>query len=796
MWKDYTADSVRNNRTGSISVMVAAFIAALFLSFLCHLFYDFWLDDIERTKQEEGSWHGRLTGEISQEELEKIRHFANVETAVYAGDLSEDGQLVVEITFYDKRTVWQDMASIRDALGLPETAADYHYQLLSLYFVRIPGDEMPRLIMPAYLAIVAIVCMSLILVIHNSFAVSMNRRIHQFGILSGIGATPRQIRVCLVQEAAMLTLIPVVSGILFGTFLSFGTVRAMGAMAENLAGGRRADFHLSPAVLLLVLLLSVFTVLFSAWLPARKLSRLTPLEAVRGTGEAELGKKTGGLLRKHSPILSMLFGAEGELAGNALRAQKKALRTTSLSLTLAFLGFMLMQCFFTLSGISTNHTYFERYQDTWDVMVTVKNTGIGELEWESEAWNRKKEGNGQEIPEVRSCMVYQKAEAYAVIPKKGQSPELLALGGLGTAAGASVTEEEDSFLVKAALVIMEDESFTEYCGQTGITPKVDGAVLVNRIWDSINSNFRYPQDIPYVAENGNPVTLQGIGTDGGQAELPVLAYTTEYPVLREEYEHYALVNIVPFSLWKEIEGKTGGCGKDTYIRLLAGEGAGLEELKALEEYAVQQIRMGAGTETGTETGTEAGTETGTETGIEAGTEVGIEAGTEAGIKAGVGTGMKMEIESENRIQEKIDNDEMIRGYELVLGAFCILLAFIGIVHVFSNTLGFLHQRKREFARYLSIGLTPEGMRKIFVIEAAVIVGRPVLVSLVFTVIAAGCMIAASYLDPAEFLAEAPVVPVFAFILAVSGFVALAYYLGGRKVIQCSLAETLRDDTML
>ena len=67
---------------------------------------------------------------------------------------------------------------------------------------------------------------------------------------------------------------------------------------------------------------------------------------------------------------------EGELAGAALKAQKKALRTTSLSLTLAFLGFMLMQCFFTLAGISTDHTYFERYQNVWDVMVTVKDTAI------------------------------------------------------------------------------------------------------------------------------------------------------------------------------------------------------------------------------------------------------------------------------------------------------------------------------------------------------------------------------------------------------------------------------------
>ena len=72
------------------------------------------------------------------------------------------------------------------------------------------------------------------------------------------------------------------------------------------------------------------------------------------------------------------------MAGNALKAQKKSLRTSTLSLTLSFLSFTFMLCFFTLSGISTNHTYFERYQDAWDVMATIKDTPIEDLTHEDE----------------------------------------------------------------------------------------------------------------------------------------------------------------------------------------------------------------------------------------------------------------------------------------------------------------------------------------------------------------------------------------------------------------------------
>lgn len=60
------------------------------------------------------------------------------------------------------------------------------------------------------------------------------------------------------------------------------------------------------------------------------MSKCTPLQAIKGIDEGQLRKK------KHSRILALLFGIEGELAGNALKAQKKALRTSTLSLTLSF----------------------------------------------------------------------------------------------------------------------------------------------------------------------------------------------------------------------------------------------------------------------------------------------------------------------------------------------------------------------------------------------------------------------------------------------------------------------------
>lgn len=738
MWKDYSLSYIKNNKSSAVTIITASFIAALFLAFLCSLFYNFWLDNIRGTELSEGSWHGRITIEKDKEtSLSKINNFANVEKVVINKELSGENKIAADIYFQNKRQVYNDMSEIINMLGLEKSNATYNYQLLSLYFIRIPGDKMPRLLMPSYLVIVVFVCFSLVLIIHGSFAVSMNSRIHQFGILSSTGASPGQIRACLLQEALMLSIVPVIAGIIIGNLLSFITTNTMGAYAKNLAGGRQVPFSFSIKILVLVFILSFFTILISAWLPARKLSRITPLEAIHGTDGPGLKKK------KHSPVLYALCGIEGELAGNYLKAQKKALRSTSISLLLAFSGFMLMQCFFTLSGISTKHTYFEAYKDVWDIMVTVKDTSIEEFGLTSEI---------QGISGVKSSIIYQKEEAECIIPAENLSQKLLLAGGIEKIAGSSVSAKGNSFVLKSPVIILDNKSFIEFCRQAGISPQLDGAIILNSIWDSIHSNFRNPEYIPCVNKGLKTITLQRKDKAGEKTpglEIPVLACTGQKPALREEYgkDSFGLVQFVPLSLWEKISGYIGNTKKETYICVLADNRTDINELNILEDKIVQLA------------------------------------------------GKKYKTESENRIQEKITNDEIIKGYKLLLGGFCVLFAIIGVVHVFYNTLGFLRQRKREFARYMSIGMTTEGIKKIFFIEALITTGLPLIISSAITIAAVIFMLKASYLNPQEFINEAPVIPVLLFILAVSAFTALAYWAGGKKILKINLAETLRNDTL-
>lgn len=736
MWKDYSSGYLKNNRASCLSVMIAAFISALLLSLLCSLFYNLWNYEVERIKVEEGGWQGRIAGTIGMEEIERIRNYANVEKALVNEDLSDEQEIVVDVYLKKIKNVFRDMAEIAELAGLSEEAVTYHYELLNLYLVRDSRDSALRWVFPFALLVTATACFSLILVIHNAFAVTMNSRIHQFGILASIGATPKQILVCLLQEASALCAVPIAAGSIFGILLSMGIVSGMNVILADVGRRMVLPFRFHPVILFLSLAASVLTVCISAWIPARKLSRLTPLEAIRNTGELQLKKK------RSSCFLAFFFGIEGELAGNALKAQRKAMRTAFTSLLLAFLAFSFMMCFITITVVSQRETYFAKYQDSWDVMATLKNMEIDAFE-ETDVL--------QELGGMQSCVIYQKAMAKRYVTSEEISEEMQAVGGFGNAAEDYVSVNDGAWLVNAPIVILDDASFLEYCVKIGAEPSLDGAVILNRTCDAADPNFRERRMLPYLKEYGRTTQLRQAGQEEKMTEIPVVSYTQEVPVLREEYgtlDFYELVHFLPVSLWKEIKDEIGGQEEDIYIRILAKDGVTLPELDEVE--------------------------------------------------AAVLTCLKdvCEIETENRIQEKIDNDKMFAGMKAILSVFCVLLAIIGIGNVFSNTLGFVRQRKREFARYLSVGLTPAGIRKIFCIEALVIAGRPVLIALPVTALAVAFFIKMSYLEPLLFIREIPFLPIGSFVLGIFFFVALAYYLGAKKVMGSSLADSLRDDTML
>lgn len=84
----------------------------------------------------------------------------------------------------------------------------------------------------------------------------------------------------------------------------------------------------------------------------------------------------------------------------------------------------------------------------------------------------------------------------------------------------------------------------------------------------------------------------------------------------------------------------------------------------------------------------------------------------------------------------------------------------------------------------------------FCIEALMIAGRPILIGVPLVVIVIGYMLQISYVEVGVFMAEAPLTPMFLFMLAILVSAALAYYFAWRYVRKIDLAEVLKDDTMI
>lgn len=170
-----------------------------------------------------------------------------------------------------------------------------------------------------------------VLLIYNVFNMSFKERSRYLGMLCSVGATGRQKRSSIYYESFCLLGLALPVGILSGIGIIRGAMTVFAPLIGTMTGlSEIAGFHpvtvrISGENLAAVVFVSVLTVLISAWLPARKIGKVGPIECIRGNVE----KKSKQYAMKSSIIRR--YGAEGMLAGNMLTRQKRRLRSVSTS---------------------------------------------------------------------------------------------------------------------------------------------------------------------------------------------------------------------------------------------------------------------------------------------------------------------------------------------------------------------------------------------------------------------------------------------------------------------------------
>jgi putative ABC transport system permease protein len=118
--------------------------------------------------------------------------------------------------------------------------------------------------------------------IANTMFMSVMERTRQIGVLKALGTTDREIAMLFVTESSIMGFIGGLVGIFLG-FIASGIVSELGTRLITAGGARGAGFStlISPELVAFAIGFSIIIGAISGLLPARRASKLQPVEALR-----------------------------------------------------------------------------------------------------------------------------------------------------------------------------------------------------------------------------------------------------------------------------------------------------------------------------------------------------------------------------------------------------------------------------------------------------------------------------------------------------------------------------------
>jgi putative ABC transport system permease protein len=204
-----------------------------------------------------------------------------------------------------------------------------------------------------------IILLGSVSLIYNAFAISLTERSRTLGMLASVGATKQQKRNSVLFEAFLIGCIAIPVGLVCG-YLGLGiTFWLLNPIIQDV-------FYVAvPLKLIIVpigcigaILFSALLLMISAWFPAKRASKISPIDAIRQTQDVNIkGKsvKTLGITRK-------LFGFEAELGLKNIKRNKHRYYATLFSMIISIVLFLTASGFtafinksFTMSNAPINY---------------------------------------------------------------------------------------------------------------------------------------------------------------------------------------------------------------------------------------------------------------------------------------------------------------------------------------------------------------------------------------------------------------------------------------------------------
>ena len=245
----------------------------------------------------------------------------------------KDGIVNVFVMFNNKKKIIKQSEDLAKKLGY-NNAISYNSTLLALYGESTYGNIMKSMItmIVIMLSLVSIGC---IVVIYNSFAISVMERKKEFGLLSSIGATKKQLSYTVFFEALIEGIIGIILGIC-GAYIGIGTVILI---INNLIGDilvLKLNLVTNIVFIIIPVIFMILVIFISALVPSRRAAKVSPIEAIRQNDDIKINKKK----IKTGKLVNKLFGIEGEIALKNIKRNKKKYRVTIVSLFISIVLFI------------------------------------------------------------------------------------------------------------------------------------------------------------------------------------------------------------------------------------------------------------------------------------------------------------------------------------------------------------------------------------------------------------------------------------------------------------------------
>lgn len=279
----------------------------------------------------EGTHTYKIVGIVDRSNFES--YSASGYTAFTVDVNSDKGNVNLYVMFNKNKKIIKQSEELAKELNY-NGDINYNSTLLALYGESTYGNVMSSMggMMIIMLSLVSIGC---IIVIYNSFAISVMERKKEFGLLSSIGATKRQLSHTVFFEAVVVGVIGIILGIL-GAYIGIGCVILI---INNLISDMlEYKLHLvtNPLFIIIPVIFMIIVIGVSAFIPSRRASKVSPIEAIRQNDDIKINKKK----IRTSKLVLKLFGIEGEIALKNIKRNKKKYRVTIVSLFISIVLFI------------------------------------------------------------------------------------------------------------------------------------------------------------------------------------------------------------------------------------------------------------------------------------------------------------------------------------------------------------------------------------------------------------------------------------------------------------------------